>query len=100
MKNKINVAIQILPTSKTIHPYTIVDSAITIIKESGLKFRVCPFETVVEGYYDEIMGLLKDIHTICYKEGAESIISNLKIQSRKNEDVFIEDKMLKYDNNN
>lgn len=94
---KINIAIQVLPRSARIGTYELVDKAIEVIQKSGLKYRVCPFETVVEGYYDEIMTLLKEVHEVIYANGAEEMITNIKIQTRYNEDVLIEDKMNKYD---
>ena len=97
MKNLINLAIQVLPRSASKGTYELVDVAIEVIKKSGLKYRVCPFETVVEGYYDEVMSLVKDIHEAVYAGGAEEMITNIKIQTRNNQDVFIEDKMDKYD---
>ena len=59
MNNTVNIALQILPTSKTVHPYSIVDAAIAVIAASGLKYRVTPFETVMEGSYDRIMEVVK-----------------------------------------
>ena len=97
MKNQINLAIQVLPRSATKGTYELVDVAIELIQKSGLKYRVCPFETVIEGHYDEVMSLVKDIHKAVYDEGAEEMITNIKIQTRHNQDVFIDDKMNKYD---
>ena len=97
MNNKINVAVQVLPRSAVKGTYELVDVAIELIQKSGLKYRVCPFETVIEGYYDEVMNLVKDIHEAVYAAGAEEMITNMKIQTRNNQDVFIEDKMNKYD---
>ena len=97
MKNKINVAIQVLPRSSIKGTYELVDIAIELIQKSGLNYRVCPFETVVEGYYDEVMQLIKDIQEAVYTGGAEEIITNLKIQTRHNQDVLIDDKMYKYE---
>lgn len=94
---KINVAIQVLPRSAKIGTYELVDKAIEVIQKSGLNYRVCPFETVVEGYYDEIMTLLKEVQEAVYDQGAEEMITNIKIQTRYNEDVLIDDKMNKYD---
>jgi uncharacterized protein YqgV (UPF0045/DUF77 family) len=68
-----------------------------LIQRSGLKCRVCPFETVIEGQYDEVMELVKDIHDAVYAGGAEEMIVNIKLQSINNQDVFIEDKMGKYE---
>lgn len=93
----INVAIQVLPRSAKIGTYELVDRAIEVIQKSGLKYQVCPFETVIEGYYDEIMALLKEVHEVVYSFGAEEMITNVKIQTRYNQDVLIEDKMTKYE---
>jgi uncharacterized protein (TIGR00106 family) len=97
MNKKVNIAIQVLPRSCSKGTYELVDIAIELIQKSGLDYRVCPFETVVEGYYDEVMQLVKDIHEAVYLGGAEEIITNLKIQTRHNQDVYIEDKMSKYE---
>lgn len=97
MEHKINVAIQVLPRSASKGTYELVDIAIELIQKSGLKYRVCPFETVIEGYYDEVMSLVKSIHQAVYEGGAEEMITNMKVQTRYNQDVFIEDKMNKYE---
>ncbi len=97
MKNLINAAIQVLPRSSEKGTYELVDLAIEIIQHSGLKYRVCPFETVVEGAYDDVMRLIKEIHEAVYAGGADEMITNIKIQTRHNQDVFIEDKMSKYE---
>jgi len=97
MDRKMNVAIQVLPRSAKVGTYELVDKAIEVIQNSGLKYRVCPFETVVEGYYDELMTLIKEVQEAVYANGAEEMITNIKIQTRYNQDVLIEDKMNKYD---
>jgi uncharacterized protein (TIGR00106 family) len=96
-QNLVNIAIQVLPRSGTKGTYELVDLAIELIQKSGLNYRVCPFETVVEGRYDEIMQLVKDIHEAVYAGGADEMITNLKIQTRSNQDVLIDDKMYKYE---
>jgi len=97
MKDKIiNAAIQVLPSSSKKHPYSIVDTAISVIKESGLTYRVCPFETVVEGRYEDVMTLVERIHEGCYNDSAESMLVYVKIQSKAIGDVSIGDKMDKY----
>jgi uncharacterized protein YqgV (UPF0045/DUF77 family) len=95
MQQTVNIALQILPTSKTIHPYLLVDKAIEVIAASGLHYKVTPFETVMEGSYDEIMQVVKQAQQACYNAGAESLMTYIKIQS-STMDVSIEDKMEKY----
>ena len=90
------MAIQVLPKSDTQHPYSIVDHAINAIQASGLNYQVCPFETVVEGSLEQVMNLAHKIHETCYKNGASEMMTYIKIQSKKDEDVLIDDKMLKY----
>lgn len=97
MNHLINLAIQVLPRSADKGTYELVDVAIELIQNSGLKYQVCPFETVVEGHYDEVMALVKSIHEAVYAAGADEMITNIKIQTRKNQDVFIADKMEKYE---
>ena len=97
MNPQVNVALQVLPGSAEKHPYAIVDKAIAIIQSSGIHYKVCPFETVLEGNYDEIMELIKKIQVACLDYGAEKMISFLKIEISNNQPVKIEDKMKKYE---
>lgn len=91
-----NLAIQVLPVSKTRRAYDIIDDAIKVIMDSGVKYVVCPFETVMEGTCDQLMKIVREVHNICHEKGAEEVIINIKIQSRRDRDVFIEDKINKY----
>ncbi|WP_439185203.1 thiamine-binding protein [Carboxylicivirga taeanensis] len=93
----VNVAVQVLPMSKTHEMYDMVDAAIELIQKSGLKHKVTPFETVIEGAYGEVMELVEAVQQACYNNGAENLLCNLKIQSHQVEDVTIEDKVAKYE---
>ncbi|GET29550.1 MTH1187 family thiamine-binding protein [Prolixibacter sp. SD074] len=96
MNKQINLALQVLPRAKEKDTYDLVDEAIRIIQESGVKYRVCPFETVMEGEFDELMGVVKKVHEACYAAGAENMLAYVKIQSNGKTPVTIEDKMAKY----
>lgn len=96
MNKTVNIALQILPSSSSIHPYALVDKAIETIAASGLRYKVTPFETVMEGSYDDIMKVVKQAQEACYEAGAESLMTYIKIQSSRN-DVSIDDKMGKYE---
>ncbi|MGC9331722.1 MAG: thiamine-binding protein [Bacteroidales bacterium] len=95
--NTINMAIQVLPTSSKKHPYAIVDEAIAVIKEAGVPYKVCPFETVIEAPYDEAMYIAKKVQEACYKAGADKLMCYIKIQSAARGHVTINDKMEKYE---
>lgn len=96
MNRKINLAIQIIPRSESKHPYAIVDEAITYIKSTGIKYLVCPFETVLEGNYDEVMQVVKQVQEICFNASATDLLVNIKIQHSAKGEVTIEDKIGKY----
>ncbi|MBP8790221.1 MAG: thiamine-binding protein [Breznakibacter sp.] len=98
MKNKIvNIAIQILPFSAKLEVYDVVDKAIEVIARSGVKYRVTPFETVMEGSYGRLMEVVSEVQEVCYQAGVDAVMCNLKIQSNKQGLVTIEDKTGKYD---
>ncbi len=95
-EHKVNIAIQVLPVSGSKDSYAIVDEAIKVIQESGIKHVVTPFETVMEGYYSQLMPVVLAVQNICYEAGAEKVMCYLKIQSVRADDVTIEDKIEKY----
>jgi len=95
-KNKINVAIQVLPEAEGKLKYELVDKAIEAIQKSGYKYQVCPFETVVECKFEDLAELIETVHEACKVAGTEKMLMNLKIQSNFKQNVTIEDKMAKY----
>ena len=97
METTVNLAIQVLPLHLPQEAaYRIIDEAIAVISRSGLKHVVCPFETVVEGTYAQVMHLLDDVQDACYKAGATSLLVNMKLHRDRKGDVAIEDKTGKY----
>jgi len=99
MSTKVNLAIQILPLGiPKSQAYAIIDEAIDCVKKSGLAHVVCPFETVVEGTYEEVMILFNEMQKVCQQAGAEELLINLKLQRNFNKDIAILDKTGKYQN--
>ena len=94
--HKVNLAIQVLPFEAAGDKISIIDQAIQVIQESGLQYVVCPFETVVEGTYDEVMDVVKKIKDTCLASGTIDLIINLKLHLRKDADAFITNKTKKY----
>ena len=93
----VNVAVQVLPKVPDDSAYRVVDAAIAVIRRSGVKYRVCPFETVMEGPYDQLMDLVAAAQPACFEAGASEVLVNVKIQHRRDGDVHIEEKTAKYD---
>lgn len=97
MNINVNLAIQVLPLGVAKDKaYSIIDAAIKVIDSSGLRYEVCPFETVIEGPYDQIMKLVDDIQSACNEAGADEILVNMKLQRNFTKGVAISDKTAKY----
>ncbi|ASB50868.1 thiamine-binding protein [Alkalitalea saponilacus] len=96
MNQSVNVAVQVIPVAPNHDLYEIVDQAISVIINSGVKYQVTPFETVMEGDYNQLMEIVKQVQEVCYTAGADKIICFIKIESSRDNAVLIEDKTGKY----
>jgi len=92
----INASIQIVPIVLDKHPYQWVDEAIAIIQQSGIKYEVGPFATVLEGTYDEVMRVIHQVNEFLYEKGCAEWISNLQIQIRSQGDITGDEKTEKF----
>jgi uncharacterized protein YqgV (UPF0045/DUF77 family) len=92
---KINAAIQLLPLKGEGDKYATIDKAIAMISNSGLTYKVCPFETVVEGESDAVYALIRRIQDETLRNGCDELLINVKIHAAKR-DLAIEEKVGKY----
>lgn len=75
-----SIAIQVLPKVETDSEVCrIVDQVIAHIEQTGLSYYVGPFETTVEGEFEELMELIKECQYIAVKSGCPSVMSYVKI---------------------
>ena len=65
----INASIQIVPIVQDKHPYLWVDEAIAIIQQSGIKHKVGPFATELEGNYQEVMNVIHAVNEFLFAKG-------------------------------
>ena len=85
MRPEASIAIQVLPQSASGKElFNVVDKVIDYIKNTGLKTIVGPFETVIEGNFDKLMDIAKECQLICIREGAESLLTYIKIAYNPN----------------
>lgn len=92
----INASIQIVPIVQDKHPYEWVDEAIAVIQNSGIKYEVGPFATVLEGRYDEVMKVIHEVNELLYQKGCAEWITNVQIQIRSKSDVTGDEKTEKF----
>ena len=91
-----SVAIQVLPSVEGEDVIRIVDEVIAYIKSSGLNTYVGPFETTIEGDYDQLMEIVMECQLICIRAGAPSVMSYVKINYKPDGVWTIEKKVKKH----
>ncbi|MFY0686855.1 MAG: thiamine-binding protein [Cyclobacteriaceae bacterium] len=90
----ITLGIQIVPKSKSHDTYSLVDRAIEVIQQSGIKHIITPFETVMEGPYDQLIMISEIAQKAVLEAGADECLVYHRIHYRKNADVTFEEKRL------
>ncbi len=92
---QINLGIQVVPILNVDACYPIIDACIKLIQESGIQHQVTPFETVLEGPYDDIMNLVDQICQTANALSPETVI-NIRMHSKRDQDVYAVDKTGKF----
>jgi uncharacterized protein (TIGR00106 family) len=76
----VNVAVEVIPLVPDLYP--VVDRAIRVIHDSGVKYEVGPMETTMEGPLDRLLEVAKAAHLACFEAGAEKVVTIIKIGDR------------------
>ena len=92
----VNVGFQVLPKSTKSNTYEIVDKAIEVVQNSGVKYEVGAMETVMEGELDELLEIVKKAQDACINAGASEVMTHIKIHYRPIEGVTMDEKLKKY----
>jgi len=90
-----NLSLQVVPQVEEEKLYSLVDQVIELIKASGVKHKVGPMETTMEGELEELLEIVKQAQHLCSKNGADRIISVIKIDY-SSKGVAMDEKMEKY----
>ena len=83
-------------TSKTKDVYSVVDKAIEVVQQSGVRYEVGAMETTLEGELDVLLDVIKRAQQACVDAGAEEVITSIKIHYRPSTGVTIDEKVWKY----
>ena len=75
---KASIALQVLPLSQGIDRISVIDKAIAYLQTQEVTMVVTPFETVLEGEFDELMRILKEALEVAGQE-ADNVFANVKI---------------------
>ena len=90
---KASIALQVLPLSQGIDRIAVIDQVIAYLQAQEVTMVVTPFETVLEGEFDELMRILKETLEVAGQE-ADNVFANVKINI--GEILSIDDKLEKY----
>ena len=90
---KASIALQILPLSQGIDRIAVIDQVIAYLQAQEVTMVVTPFETVLEGEFDELMRILKEALEVAGQK-ADNVFANVKINV--GEILSIDEKLEKY----
>ena len=92
-----SLAIQVLPRVPEADVIPVVDKVIAYLKSTGLPVFVGPFETTIEGEFEQLFDIAKECQLICIREGAPSVSTYMKMAYNPTEGVWsIEKKVTKH----
>ena len=88
-----SVAIQVLPNVQDEEEVIrIVDEVIAYIRSAGLNYYVGPFETTIEGDYDQLMDIVKECQHIAIRAGAPKVSAYIKVVYEPEGEILTIDK--------
>ena len=90
---KASIALQVLPLTQGIDRIAVIDQVIAYLQAQEATMVVTPFETVLEGEFDELIRILKEALEVAGQE-ADNVCANVKINV--GEILSIDEKLEKY----
>ncbi len=67
--------------------------ALKIVERSGLKYRLTPTSTIIEGELDALFKVMKEMHESPFKKGAPRVVTVIKIDDRRDKLITMEYKV-------
>lgn len=92
----INASLQVIPLTNRELALPIVDKAIALIQQSGLTYIVGAFETTIEGEYEPVQQLIKQIEDFCYAQQQVQFLVYKKLHLCGGADILVRNKTSKF----
>jgi len=64
-----------------------------VLNESGVNHTLTPMGSVIEGTLDEILEVIRKVHSVPFAEGAQRVSTRIVIDERRDKDVTGKDKI-------
>lgn len=90
-----NLSLQVVPINEQ-NAYPIIDKAIEVVQNSGVRYKVQPFSTIMEGELSRLIEIVLEAKDAALDAGAEELILNVQIHLKKAESVSFEEKTEKF----
>ena len=70
-----------------------VADCVKVLKEAGANFEVHAMGTVIDGDLDDILVLVKKMHSIPFEKGVQRVVTNISIDDRRDKKVTSSEKL-------
>lgn len=70
-----------------------VAEALRILERSGLRYKLTPTSTVIEGNLEELFNVMKEMHESAFKKGAPRVVTVIKIDDRRDKPITMDYKV-------
>jgi len=88
----VDVSVVPIGTAKTsVSEY--VAGAVTILKNSEMKYKLTPMGTIIEGDLKEVLAVIEKMHETPFQKNAERVYTTIKIDDRRDIKAEMENKV-------
>jgi len=70
-----------------------VARCIDVLDESGLKYRVCPMGTVIEGELGDVLATVAKMHQVPFESGAQRVLTHVAVDDRRDKPLTMDGKL-------
>ena len=70
-----------------------IADCIKVLKEAGARFEVNAMGTIIEGEIDEILTLVKKMHTVPFEKEVQRVVTTISIDDRRDKEVTAREKL-------
>lgn len=92
---KANLSLQVIPVNEE-NAYPIIDEAIKVVQNSGIRYQIQPFSTIMEGELSRLIEIVLEAKEAALTAGANELVLNIQIHLKKEKSVSFEDKTAKF----
>lgn len=91
--NKIIAEVSLVPMGTGTSLSAYVAEALKVLKNKGLKYTLTPMSTIIEGTWDEVLSVVKEMQEAIFHTGVHRIVTNIKIDDRRDLENSMERKI-------